>query len=410
MSNDFTRRDVLRTGGMLAVGMMAPPWLSAIAQGDVVRAARGLKSDPDTVLVVCQLTGGNDGLNTVVPHTLDSYYKARPVLSLRPDKVLKINDQLGFHPAMEGLHTLFQEKKVAVIQQVGYPNPNRSHFKSMDVWHSASPDGKLVDGWIGRAFDLRLQDGPVDAIAGLGLSNEKPRALVGHKASLPCFASLTDIQSMVGDPDSERMLRDIQGMDAMQGSVTRTIQDSSKTALDAMASLKVKLATFTPRQTYPDNEFGRGFKQIAQLVGASPATRVIYFRAGGFDTHSRQAEAHQKLLEGFSKGVTAFQRDMEAAGRADKVIVVVFSEFGRRTYENGSAGTDHGQAGPMFVIGSRVKGGIYGQNPTFDDLQDGDLRWKIDFRQVYATALDDWMGSNSKVVLGESFPSLGLLA
>lgn len=410
MSNDFTRRDVLKTGGMIAVGLMAPPWLSAIAKGDMVRTSRGRAIDPDTVLVVCQLTGGNDGLNTVIPHSLDAYYKARPVLGIPADKVLKIDQNLGFHPAMTGMHQLYQEKKVAIVQAVGYPNPNRSHFKSMDIWHSASPDGRMNDGWIGRAIDLKLEHGAVDPVDVVGLSNEKPRALVGRKASIPCFASLTDIQSMVGDADSERMLREIQGMAAMEGTVTRTIQDSSKTALDAMATLKTKLATFTPKQTYGNDEFGRGFKQIANLVGSNAHTRVVYFRAGGFDTHSRQAESHEKLLGGFSNAMLAFQREMEAIGKADKVMVLVFSEFGRRTYENGSAGTDHGQAAPMFLVGKRVKGGLYGPNPTFDDLQDGDLRWKTDFRQVYATALDDWMGSDSKVVLGESFNPLGVIA
>ena len=235
---------------MIAVGLMAPPWLSAIAKGDMVRIGKGKNIDPDTVLIVCQLTGGNDGLNTVIPHALDAYYKARPVIGIPADKVLKIDQNVGFHPAMTGMHTLFQEKKVAIVQAAGYPNPNRSHFKSMDIWHSASPDGRLNDGWIGRAIDLKLDHGAVDPIAAVGLSNEKPRALIGRKASIPCFASLTDIQSMVGDADSEKMLRDIQGMDATQGSVTRQIQDSSRTALDAMASLKAKLATFTPKQTY----------------------------------------------------------------------------------------------------------------------------------------------------------------
>lgn len=394
---------------MIAVGLMTPPWLSAVAKADMIRQTSGKKVDPDNVLVVCQLSGGNDGLNTLVPFTLDAYYKARPTLGIMPDKVLKLNDQLGLHPSMTGVQELYKEGKVAIIQSVGYPNPNRSHFKSMDIWHSASPDGKMADGWLGRAYDLRLDHAKVSPEEVIGLTTEKPRIFNAKKASMPCFASLSDITSMVGDPNAERMLRDFQGMEASSGTTERLIQDSNNSALDVMSSLRTKLAGFAPKQTYGEDEFGRGFKQIAQLVGASPMTRVVYFRAGGFDTHSRQADAHQKLLGGFSSALHAFQREMEAIGKADKVTVLVFSEFGRRTYENGSVGTDHGQAAPMFLIGKNVKGGIYGPNPTFDDLQDGDLRWKIDFRQVYATALDNWMGSESKVVLGESFSPLDLI-
>jgi len=409
MSTDYSRRDVLRTSGVLAIGMMAPPWLSAVAKADVVRAARGEKADPDTVLVVIQLSGGNDGLNTVVPYNLNQYYEARKTLGLAKDKVLDLGSGLGFHPAMTGLHGLFKSGKVAVIQGVGYPNPNRSHFKSMDIWQSASPDGKLTSGWIGRYMDDKLGHGKVDPLAAVGLSTEKPRALNGAHAAIPCFAGLTDVQQMVGDADMEKMLRQIQGMDAAEGSATRTIQQANASALDAMAALKAKLGGFTPKQTYNNDVFGNGFKQIAQLVCASPQTRVVYFSAGGFDTHAKQAEQHEKLLKSFSDGVAAFQQEIEAAGRAEKVMVLVFSEFGRRTYENGSGGTDHGQAGPMFLIGNRVKGGLYGASPDFAALQDGDLRWQVDFRSVYATALDDWMGNDSKVVLGESFNRLPVI-
>ncbi len=409
MSIDLSRRDVLRSSGVLAIGLMAPPWLAAVAKADVVRAARGEKVDPDTVLVVIQFSGGNDGLNTVIPHGLEAYYKARPTLGIPKEKTLDLGSGMGFHPSMTGLHGLFKQGKVAVVQGVGYPNPNRSHFKSMDIWQSASPDGKLTSGWIGRYMDEKVEHGKVDALAAVGLSTEKPRALTGHDASIPCFAGLNDIQQMVGDPDMEKMLREIQGMQAPEGSATRAIQMANNTALDAMSALKVKLAKFSPKETYNNDVFGNGFKQIAQLVCASPQTRVVYFSAGGFDTHARQAEQQEKLLKSFSDGVTAFMQELEAAGRADKVMVLVFSEFGRRTYENGSAGTDHGQGAPMFLIGNRVKGGLYGPIPDFAALQDGDIRWQVDFRSVYATALDDWMGSDSKVVLGESFSRLPVL-
>jgi uncharacterized protein (DUF1501 family) len=409
MSGLLSRRDVFRTGSLIAVGLVAPPWLSAIARADIVRTAKGRRIDPETTLVVCQLTGGNDGLNTVVPYQDSIYHRYRPSLGLKDDKVVPIGEGLGFHYEMSALAGLFQKGQVAVIQGVGYPNPNRSHFKSMDIWQSASPDGKLSHGWIGRYFDLAMAGGPLSAVAGLGLSTDKPLALSSHSASIPCFASLADIQNMVGDADAESLLREIQGEKALAGSTTRIIQQANETALDAMSELKQRLATVTPQQNYGNDPFGRGFRQIAQIVAASPATRVVYFSAGGFDTHSRQADQHARLLKGFSEAVTAFMAEMEACGRADKVIVLVFSEFGRRVAENGSVGTDHGKAAPMFLIGRPVKGGLYGPVPDLGKLDDGDLPFSIDFRQVYATALDDWMGGDSEAVLGRRFQTLPVI-
>lgn len=409
MSDSISRRELFRRGGTIAIGLVAPPWLASIAKADVLKQAKGGKIDPNTVLVVCQLTGGNDGLNTIIPYATQRYYELRPTLAIPEPNVLKINDSLGMHPSLTALKTLFDQKKVAVIQGVGYPKSNRSHFKSMEIWQSASPDGALKYGWIGRHFDRQSTLGPLNPVVALGLSTDKPRALNAQKASIPCFASLADIQSMVGDPDAERMLRQIQGADAKPGSDASVIQQANRAALDAMAVLRDKLAGFTPVQNYGDGPFGRGFKQIAQLVATSPQTRVIYFSSGGFDTHARQTEQHARLLKDFSDGVAAFQAEIEAIGRADKVLVLVFSEFGRRSYENASAGTDHGSAAPMLVIGSRVKGGLYGPMPDLNDLQDGDLKFHIDFRQVYATAVDGWLGGDSQVVLGQSFSHVPVL-
>jgi uncharacterized protein (DUF1501 family) len=296
-----------------------------------------------------------------------------------------------------------------VIQNVGYPQANRSHFKSMDIWQSASPDNKMKYGWIGRHFDQQSATGPQNPIVALGLSTDKPLALSGKVASIPCFASLVDVQSMVGDPDAEKMLRQIQGMDAMEGSDTRVVQQANKTALDAMALLSKQLQGYAPKQTYGNDPFGVGFKQISQLIATSPQTRVVYFSAGGFDTHAKQADQHKTLLTNFGNAINAFQKEMEAVGKADKVIVLVFSEFGRRTFENASGGTDHGAAAPMFLVGSRVKGGVYGPLPDLTDLQDGDLKYKIDFRQVYATTLDTWMGGDSALVLGQRFQSVDVI-
>lgn len=409
MSNEISRRELMRQGGMIAVGLAAPTWLSSIAHADLFRQAKGAKIDPNTVLIVCQLSGGNDGLNTVVPFTDPKYRQLRPNLAIADSAVLPLDTKLGLHPSLVGVHELYKQGKVAIIQGVGYPKANRSHFKSMEIWQSASPDSSLRYGWIGRHFDMLAANGNLNPVVALGLSTEKPRALNANVASIPCFASLADIQSMVGDPEVEKMLRQIQGADAKQGTDTRVVQQASKTALDAMAQLRDKLAGFTPKQTYGNDAFGQGFKQIAQLVASSPQTRVIYFSTGGFDTHARQAEQHATLLRNFSAAVKAFQDEIEALGKADKVAVLVFSEFGRRSYENASGGTDHGAAAPMFLIGKGVRGGLYGPIPDLNDLQDGDVKYQIDFRQVYATTLDAWMGGDSGKVLGGKFDHVPVL-
>jgi uncharacterized protein (DUF1501 family) len=395
---------------MIAIGLTAPKWLSTIARADVLRKATGGKATGNTVLIVVQLNGGNDGLNTVVPYGDPLYYKLRPTIGLTEDKVLKLNDHMGLHPSLTGIAELYNQKKVAILQNVGYPNPNRSHFKSMEIWQSASPESMLRYGWIGRHFDQQATLGPLNPVVALGLSTDKPLTLTAKNTSIPCFASLVDIQNMVGDPDAEKMLRQIQGPTAPQNSDLRVVQDANKSALDAMTTLSKQLKGYTSKAEYGKDAFGQGFKQIAQIVATSPQTRVVYFSAGSFDTHANQLVAHERLLKYFGDAVNTFQKEMESIGKADNVLLMTFSEFGRRSYENASGGTDHGAAAPMFLIGTRVKGGLHGNVPNLSDLQDGDLKMGIDFRSVYSATLDEWMGGDSELVLGEKFEHNDALA
>lgn len=401
---------MMKRGGVIAIGLMAPRWLSTIARADMLRAAQGGKAASDTILVVCQFSGGNDGLNTFIPYANKLYYQYRPTLGIADTQVLHINEQMGFHPSMQPIVDLYKAGKVAVINSVGYPNPNRSHFASMDIWQSASPDRAMHNGWIGRYLDDTMTHGPLNPVMALGLSTEKPLALSAKNASVPCFASLTDVKNLIGDPASEEMLRAIQGADAPAGSPTSVVQKASRAALDAMDILSKQLDNYKTKQTYNNDPFGNGFKQIAQLIATSPNTRVVYFSAGGFDTHARQADTQAKLLGNFANAVGAFQTEMEAIGKADKVIVLTFSEFGRRVAENGSQGTDHGAAAPMFLIGKPVKGGMYGPVPDLQNLANGDVGFTTDFRQVYAATLDKWMGGDSEIVLGKKFDHVPLFA
>lgn len=404
--NDLSRRDLLRGGGIIALGLVTPKWLSTLAEANVLHQAAGGRLK-DTVLVVCQLSGGNDGLNTVVPYRDATYRSLRPTLAIGESEVLPLNDALGLHPSMKGMADLYKRNKVAIVQGVGYPSPSRSHFRSMDIWQSASPDLSVPNGWVGRHFDAMAAGAPLNPVVALGLSSEKPRALNAKEVSIPCFASLADIETMIGDPDFDRLMRQMQGTSAAPSE--RLIRDANKTALDAVAELKRKLEGYQVKGQYGSDPFGTGFRQISHLVHASPETRLVYFSSGGFDTHARQAETHATLLKNFSDAVKTFQDELEQTGRDKNVVTLVFSEFGRRAYENSSGGTDHGAAAPMFLIGSSVKAGLHGPKPNLQNLEQGDLKFDVDFRSVYATAIDRWLGGDSGKVLGQKFDSLELL-
>ena len=405
MDYQISRRQMLKGGSLIAVGLVAPRWLSSIAEADMVRARRGEKPLGDTILVVCQFSGGNDGLNCVIPYADAKYRSLRPTIGISEDKVLKLNEHMGLHPNLAPIQTLYKEGKVAIIQGVGYPHPNRSHFESMKIWQSASPELKFTDGWIGRHLDQELKLGPLNPVVAVGLTNEQPLALRGENVSVPCFASLQDVNALVGNAETQELLRKVQGNANHLTTEEQVVRNATDSALNAMDILSKQIGGYTPKQTYGTDQFGQGFKQIGQLIATSPATRVVYFSSGGFDTHANQVATHEKLYSQFSAAVLAFQRELESLGKADKVLLLTFSEFGRRAYENGS-GTDHGKAAPMFLIGSKVKGGFYGPNPDLSNLDQGDVPFSIDFRQMYATALDSWVGGDSETVLGQKFEAM----
>lgn len=401
MSKELSRRDFLKSSAIIAVGVAAPPWLASIAKADVFRLAKGGVIDPDNILVVCQLSGGNDGLNTVIPWSNADYYQYRPTLAVPEAQVLKLNEQIGLHPSLAGFEKLYKSGKLAIVQNVGYPNPNRSHFRSMEIWQTANPDMPEQYGWLGKFIDEQTEKGSTNPVLALELGRTRSTAVRGKTASVPCFASLADVKALVGDEDAERFLREIQG--AGGGADAASVRKATKSALDAMAELNKSIDGYTSKFQYAGDAFGQGFKQIAQLIATSPKTRVLYFSGGGFDTHSRQADTQSRLLRGLGDAISTFMDEMQSLGKADKVTVMVFSEFGRRVKENGSQGTDHGAAAPMFVVGGRVKGGLIGDVPDLTNLDRGDLKWRTDFRQVYATMLDDWMGAESEEIFGKKF-------
>jgi uncharacterized protein (DUF1501 family) len=431
-----TRREFIRTtllGG--AVCGVMPAFLnqtvSAVtdaADGSLIQTATG-KDDP--ILVAIQLAGGNDGLNTVIPYHNDIYYEARPRLAIPAGQVLRLDDQLGFHPRMEKLKALYDEGLMSIQQGVGYPNPNRSHFRSTEIWQTASdPTEFLSKGWIGRYFDNYCSG--EDAAVGLALKNEMPQAFASDSHKGIAFKNIKQY-SLQGTRQSKvlsSMEEDEEFFDAMNGmddggsvsSIGHLSPPQGVSALDYLEKVAMNatvtseeiqaiLKSNTAKQTFPKNAFGNDLATVAKLIGAGYSTRVYFANLGGFDTHANQLNAHANLMGIFSEGIHAFMKEMQAQGNDRRVLVMVFSEFGRRVSENASQGTDHGAAAPLFMFGGSVQSGLHGVAPSLrpDDLHRGDVKHTTDFRSVYATVMKRHLKVDGKPVLGESFPQLDCL-
>jgi uncharacterized protein (DUF1501 family) len=404
----MNRRHFLqRSAGLVAIGASAPAFLS--------RAIAADKQDPDQrILVIVQLAGGNDGVNTVIPYADDAYHKARPSLAFKKETVLKIDDHIGLHPQMAGLKALYDEGVLSILQGVGYPQPNRSHFRSMDIWNSAHPEAEMTgDGWLGRALDSSAAKfaGKVPALA-LGMEN-LPLALVAPRTNVPSIRSLEDYQLRFSGGDEKlkqsqaRKLAD--GGDASTGDLS-FIRQSLGTAIDSAARLKEVAASYQPAADYPMTQLASNLKTVAQLIAGELGTRIFFVSLGGFDTHARQAGSHAALLAELSGAVAAFFKDLRGHKLADRVMLATYSEFGRRLKENGSLGTDHGAASQMFVVSGAHKGGVVGAHPSLTDLDDGDPKHHTDFRSVYATLLDRWLHIPSEPVLAGKFAPVGFLS
>ena len=415
----MNRRHFLkRSAGLVAIGAAPPAFLS--------RAIAAEKNDPDQrILVVVQLAGGNDGLNTVIPWVDDAYHSARPSLAFKRDTVLKINDHIGLHPQLAGMKALYDEGALSIIQGVGYPHPNRSHFRSMDIWNTAQPESEITgDGWLGRALDNSAARfaGKVPALA-LGMDN-LPLALVAPRTNVPSIRSIDDYQLRFGDvPAPDNQLRHSLARKLADGAKERWgeaaaeptssdlsfIRQTLGTAIDSAARLKEVAASYQPASPYPQTALAANLKAVAQLIAGELGTRIFFVSLGGFDTHARQAGSHAALLAELSGAVTAFFKDLRAHGLADRVLLATYSEFGRRLRENGSLGTDHGAGSQMFIVSGATKAGVFGDHPSLTDLDDGDLKHATDFRSVYATLLDRWLRIPSEPVLGGKFAPVDFL-
>jgi uncharacterized protein (DUF1501 family) len=437
LESAFTRRQFLHTGLTLASAAATVPWFLNSSALALPHAAPGLTSIPgvpeDHILVVIQLSGGNDGLNTVVPYGMDAYYRARPGIAIARDTALKLSrsGDVGLHPQLADIKALYDEGLCSILQGVGYPNPNRSHFKSMDIWHTADTSAS-GNGWLGRYFDSHCcgygkgesgapEGSGTPAIAGqpgIAIGRTAPLAMEGQKVKPIAFETEDlfrwigqDVDGTLASPYQELASRE-PGEDLHPESNAAFLM---RTSLDAQVSSDVirRAVRQRPLVEYPQNNpLARQLSLVGSMIRANLPTRVYYVTLGGFDTHAGQGGAqgaHAQLLGRLSGAVRTFYRDLKAQGNDGRVLTMSFSEFGRRVGQNASQGTDHGTAAPVFLFGPMVRPGLIGSHPSLTDLDDGDLKYGIDFRSVYAGVLKEWLGADPRQIIRGSFRSVPIV-
>ena len=398
----FIVQSVGAFGGLLAVDSIWARAARAAAQVQTPgsRAARSL--------VVINLQGGNDGLNTIVPYGDPTYYQVRPTINVAQADVLKIDSSIGMNPKLTSLKALFDQQRMAILQAVHYPNYVLSHFRGTEIWQTAAPDSYETTGWAGRYLDgANLPDS--NLFKGVAIGPVLPKMLIAEKTDVPAIADLRGFR-FNGQRDEQAQADQILNGDGQrypfQSPYLQLVQEVEHDAHAAAQQLPHLVAGYKPAVVYPKTPFAAGLNLVAAIINADLGTKVFYVSLGTFDTHVAQRGRQDALLQQFADGMKAFYDDLAAQHADDRVLTMTFSEFGRRVAENANRGTDHGTAAPMFLIGGGVKGGIYGDHPSLTDLDNGNLKWKTDFRSVYATVLENWLGVPSATVLGTSFSTM----
>lgn len=416
----ITRREFIKkSAATVTIGALMPRlWLGE---------GRAQANPNRRILVVLQCTGGNDGLNTVIPFTNPRYHALRPTLAFKEDQLKDsqsrstiISNDFGLHPSLAAVKDLYDAGRVAVVLGVGYPEPNQSHFTSMDIWHTANVESAKGKGWLGKYADIAFGDS--NGLTSLSATFSLPKSLTANRAVIPSipFQRFSNYDISI-DPQfaSERdsrvgllLANQSRGFPAHE--FLNTIAKNGFGAIEKVAKIKDAREDYRSPIVYPENnQFAQGLKVLAQVATTAPESVLLYASIGDFDHHAQQSDAHANMLSQFAEGVKLFYDDMVAHSLADNVLMMQWSEFGRRPFENGSRGTDHGAASMMFLIGNPVRGGIYGEHPSLaeEDIdEEGNLKHTVDFRSVYATVLDRWLRVDSVEILGEQFEDVGFLS
>jgi uncharacterized protein (DUF1501 family) len=418
-----TRRVFLQRGlTLLAAAPTVPAFLDQTVMAIANPLDTPLTQQPSgkdgKVLVVVQLAGGNDGLNTVVPFADDVYHRVRPGIRHDPKTIHRLSDTLGLHPSLKPLLDLYERQHMAIVQAVGYPNPNRSHFRATDIWHSAQPEREQPSsGWVGRYFDNACAGADPDV--GISIGETLPLAMQGERMTPLSFERPESYRYRGIDRPRYELLNRVAAGAPTAGPAgkPKNVRTTGQTQLDFLhrTAMDAQLSSddilrvtqnHHPANEYPRGELGEGLRLVAAMIRGGLSTRVYYVHLGGFDTHANERGRHDQLMARFAESVSAFWEDLRAQKNDERVLMMTFSEFGRRVAQNASGGTDHGAAAPMFLFGPRVKGGIVGNTPSLTDLDNGDLKHQFDFRSVYATVLQQWLDTPSKPVLGQQFKPL----
>jgi uncharacterized protein (DUF1501 family) len=394
------RRKFLQTSGLASASMFLPQFLKAQENDQPLNS--------DKILVIIQLTGGNDGLNTVIPFENDLYFQARPKLAIQKPEVLKLNTELGLNPNLPGFKKLFDDGQLSLVNNVGYPDPDRSHFRSMDIWQTASHSNEYLNtGWIGRLLDEKCKDCERPTY-GLEIDDSLSLAMKGEQTKGLALKDPKRLYGTTADPFFSALnhLHQAEHEHSQAGYLYKTLAETISSADYIYQNSRV----FKSNKTYPDHELGKQLKTIAELIISGIDTRVYYVSHGSFDTHVNQTEKQGRLLKQLSESVTVFLDDLQQNGRARDVLLMTFSEFGRRLEENASAGTDHGTASQVFIIGKALKTpGIFNEGPNLGDLDAGDLKYTVDFRRIYATLLEKWLQADSQKILNSVYKSLDII-
>ncbi|MEW5975764.1 MAG: DUF1501 domain-containing protein [Acidobacteriota bacterium] len=406
-----TRRDFVRDSlKLFTLGLTAPQFLLKTVRGESLASLIG----SNKILVVIQLSGGNDGVNTIIPYGDGAYYDARPTTGIGiPDTtVLKIDSKLGFHPGLVKLKELYDQKKVAIINGAGYPNQSRSHFRGMEIWHTADPVNVAKNGWLGKFFDLTAAQAS-NPLKGINYGDQLPKAFNCDHCSIPAISNLNNYQVVTDSRFPADRTAKLQTIEAINSEIpvdkpfAGLLHSAATDALYSSEALKTVTQNYQTTVQYPNTGLANGLKFISQVINANFGTKVFYISTGGYDTHATQGGttgAHNTLHTNFANAVEAFHRDLVEHGKSADVLMMVFSEFGRRVRANGSNGTDHGAAGPMFLIGDAVRGGLYEDYPSLTDLDSNkDLKMRVDFRSIYAEVLEKWLDADSKAILGAAY-------
>lgn len=385
---------------------------SVFAKALAATSLPGLPGAEDRCLVIVNLQGGNDGLNCVVPHGDPRYYQMRRSIAVSRNDVLAIDNHIGFNPAMKSFKELYDAGKVAIVQSVGYPNPDHSHFRSTEIWQTAAPDRYEHTGWLGRYLDDAGL--PKDNLFnGVAVAQVLPEALIANNTDVPAIAQVNGY-GLIGDRNTASRAAYAKVVDddrlPFDSPYLAHVAEIEEHAQKGSEELPKLIAGYKPAGSYPATPLGRSLALAAQIIGSKLGTRVIYVQHGSFDTHINQKATQDRLLGQFSDAIKAFSDDLAAHGNDRRVLTMTFSEFGRRIEENASRGTDHGEGSPLFLIGAGVKGGIYGSYPDLSNTGLGNVPFATDFRSVYATVLQRWLGRPSDHILQGRFETIGAIA